>query len=282
MKSEFFQMKNIETINAGSLLRDWLWNDKLFLLWRRVEFVWNTVNLYFDSTDSIIWIDEVMRLRGANWNDWLLSMGVILLFQAGKGDTNIVLIERPDNDAFDAWCLTMPAWRLDDRLSRGCMKELYEEVLFGNEECYYKICPDCGNWNDVIEKAISGSKMPSKNIKNILASEVMFDGAMYVKTYLDWWLVDEVNNVFMFKDIENSTLEFRKILLCPELEITRIADWDWYKRNMYLLSLSGMRNSVMRWYVAKYPDYRLVEIIRSRNIAFTSTLKNIINSDMFF
>ena len=253
----------------------------------------NNIQLHFKSSDLIISLNNIEKFKSKllinkkikkdllSENTWLLSMWVILLFWDNIDSSDIVLIKRDDKAKFDPNCLTMPAGRLDTLLSIWCYKELSEELISWNDKCYFSFFSEFFNdkkmRNSLIkiqENRIHKLKLPKKQIKEVVCKSIDLKIFYKVDMYYDWKMIDSVDNIFVFIDETNKTLEFRKVLLSPKQNISNFFDWDWYKREVLLVNLKNLKKWKLIWKHAMYPDYDLQNItLNGFKYSLSNTLK---------
>ena len=278
-------------MNVKDLLVDNKADDNHFLLWNKLKIFWNKkIKLFFSSDEKTIKNNQVNDFKKKNskkWeikkeiienNTWLLSMGTILLIWNSIKKASIALIQRSQDDKIDPLHLTMPAWRLDTTLSKWCLAEFFEEMVFWTNECYYQIRKWMRHHGAKQVKRIKRLSLKEMPIRWVNSKKIKLPWTYQVEMYLDQKLIDVCLDVFLLIDKENSTLEFRKIFLFPEREINILADWDWYKRNMYLLDFAELKNNSFIWKKAIYPLYKLKDLEPiSKSFKITNTLKGFLD-----
>ena len=279
--------------NAGDLFLKKMQDDKHFLIWKNIKIIWkNKIEINFEENNEIIFFDEIddfktknrknkiekksWELKNISWN-WLISMGSILLFENWK-DFEIALIQRDKNSKHDPLHFTMPAWRLDDTLTNWCLTELFEEIIFANEENYFQLDKWVCNFSQIQKYRIEKFWFPKKEVKILNSKENKNENLFTVSIFLWNREIDFCENLFLFIDEKNKTLEFRKIFISEKKDFKFIYDWDWYERNMFLVSLNELKKWKLVWKIAKFPDYKLKEIWENKEkILFTETLKNFLD-----
>ena len=228
--------KNIQVIDGK-------YNNKLIELHFRSED--NTINYQeintFQKSQNIpnISIPDIKKIEEYNW---LLSMGTIILFGENLETAEIPLIERDEHAKSDPLHLTMPAGRLDMKLSSGCMAELFEEMIFANNENYFQVDKGVCAFGQIQKQRIETLGFPNKNIQVLPSANIQIPNIFTVRMFLDDREIDNVDNVFVSVDSQNSTLEFRQVLLTKKPEnLEYIIDGDGYKRNMFLFPLQELQ-----------------------------------------
>lgn len=270
----------MSNMNIKDLLINKLWDDKHYLLCSNVKLLkWNKVELYFKANDPVIKLDEISEFKNEpliysknkkdllSKNTWLLSMWVILLFWNDIKSSNIALIKRDENARFDPNCLTMPAWRLDTLLSTWCYSELLEEFISWNSQYYFSYFSNSfknkelkSELKKIQEKRIKDLRLIKKQYREIVCKTPDLNIFYKVWMYFEWKKIDLLDSIFLFVDESNKTLEFRMVLLSPEKDILNFFDWDWFKREMFLVNLFNLKNWELVWKYAKHPSYELEDI----------------------
>ena len=295
----------MSNLNVGDLIIDNKADDKNFLIWSDVRLPEdNLIELHFSLNDKVLNLNELKQFKkqlDVKWdclksllenNTWLISAWVILLFWDSVNNSKIVLIKREKEAEFDPLHLTMPAWRLDNVLSKCLYVELFEEMLIWNSENYYwffwEDLKDIKFKNELInlqKNRIKKLWLKEKFFKEITIKDTNFDyqwkdNVFYkVNMYLDSKLIDTVNDLFLFIDNQNKTLEFRKIFLSKKQNCSILADLDWYDRDMFLVDLSELKKLNLDWFIAKSPNFLLKKIKSKQEVwLLVNSLKGFIKT----
>ena len=273
---------------AGDLFLKKMQNDKHFLLWKNIEIFWkNKIEFNFNENDKIISFEEIddfkkktkisieyeeWKIKSISW-EWLLSMWSTLLFK-NWNDFDIALIQRDKDAKHDALHFTMPAWRLDDTLTNWCLVELFEEIIFANWENYFQLDKWVCDFSQIQKYRIEKLWLPKKSVDILKSKEIKIPWMFTVSMFLWDREIDYCKNLFFYIDEKNKTLEFRKVFISEKKDFEFIYDWDWYKRNMFLVSLNELKKWKLKWKVSKFPEYNLKNIEKNEEkLLLTETLK---------
>ena len=243
-------------MNAQDLLIHKKADDKHYLVGRNIELIKkNIIELHFSSEDQSIHFENIGAFQDSHTiqgetqkeqlesNEWLLSMGAIVLFGETVKKSEVLLIQRDEQARHDPLKYTMPAGRLDTTLSHGCMAELFEEVIIEGIDNYYQIdkgvC-DCAN---IQKERIKNLELPNKPFTILPSQGFSLSNLYTVRMFLDNKEINNVDNVFLYIDKQNKTLEFRQLLLCNKPnDIIALHDGDNYGRNVSIENLKGFLN----------------------------------------
>lgn len=281
---------------AKDLLLDKKQDDKNFLIWRDIQVIWKRkLEINFKEEDSLISFDEIegakknwlidwkvifenWEVKSFSWN-WLLSMWCVLLFEDWD-DFQIALFQREKDTKHDPLHFTMPAWRLDDTLTRWCFVELFEEIIFADDEKYFQLDKWMCEFSQYQKYLIEKLWLPPKEKEALVSKEVEIPWMFTVSMFLWDREVDHCKNLFLYIDEENKTLEFRKVFIAGKKDFKFIYDWDDYGRNMFLVSLNELKKWHLLWKCWKSPDYKLQDINSKEDILFTKTLKSFLDVEL--
>lgn len=233
-------------------------DDKHYLIGRDVRFInKQLIEMHFQSQDEAIAFDDVKAFQSKpaqifsslketlKKNEWLLSMGTIVLFGDSLNNAEIPLLERDMFAKVDPLRLTSPAGRLDMALSKGCMAELFEEMIFADEQQYFQIDEGICDFAQMQKTRIKKLALPRKKYTVVSSKPIDIPHTYEVRMFLDDRELDSVKKIFFIVDHVNKTLEFRKILLVPKPEnLEYIIDGDGFGRNIFLFPLQALSQAI--------------------------------------
>jgi hypothetical protein len=240
-------------------------DDKHFLLGKKISLceTKHLIDVFFTSDDPVISLADIptfqkkytheKKQKNINnkkeilqrQNQWLLSMGSIVLFGNDIPSSEIALLERDPLSPSDPLRLTMPAGRMDNSLSKGIAAELFEEIIFGSEQYYYEIDFLQKEYSPIQKKYREKLCLPPKPVQVLSPSPLSLPNLFTVRIFLDEKCIDNISDIFFVIDEENFTLEFRRIFLIPRPnDLSLIYDGDGFQRNIFLIPLQKLQKAI--------------------------------------
>lgn len=258
--------------------------DKIYILADKIVHQGSSWTVKVDSGDPTVVLDEtkkeefnlknspvVKEIRGGNGEKKLVSGGTWIWIRDSEGQEFLCLMRRDDGAPVDAGCLTGPAGRCGEKLSKTSVDETNQEFVFVMSEtdgknkllAFYRNDEDREEvtrqkmrqvgevYNSLMEKYEKIEDEQSKRDAEFLRDSVRdesclelikmeqtsSEGLDTVIMEVDGEEVDRVNGI-AYMDEENNTLEVREVVtvtLPPGSKISKVLDGEKYLRPTVLV-----------------------------------------------